>query len=88
MRFAVKPTLDESANDTTTDTTTDTLKPDIAVESSTSTGVNWHTQFSEDSVRQNYHDEKMRSKDDRPARQQELSGIPAGVVEHVTLYLV
>ncbi len=84
MRFAVKPSpADESIIGTTTNTT----KPENTSPPSTASDVEWRTQFCEDSMRQNYHDEKMRSKDERPARQQELSGIPAGVVEHVTLYI-
>ena len=50
------------------------------------TGVEWQTQnFANDSKRQEWHETKMRSKDERPATQMLRMGcvVGAGVVVHV-----
>ena len=45
-------------------------------------GVEWETNF-KDPVRSKYHENKMRSKDERPANQMLKLGIPNGKVLHV-----
>lgn len=50
----------------------------------TTAEVTWNTQF-DDPVRQMYHEKKMKSKDERPARHLEILGIPEQTVFHVEL---
>jgi hypothetical protein len=46
-------------------------------------GINWETNFT-DPDRAKYHENKMLSKDERPAHQMNRLGIPCGHVLHVT----
>lgn len=54
-------------------------------ENSSSDDSLWNTSFGEDAARQVYHDKKMISKDDRPAEQMRVSGIPDGIVNHIVV---
>ena len=45
-------------------------------------GVEWQTTFT-DPVRAKYHENKMNSKDERPAQQMKRLGIPSGTVTHI-----
>lgn len=45
-------------------------------------GVEWKTEF-QDEKRQQYHDEKMKSKNERPEKQMKLLGIKPGTVNHI-----
>eukprot|EP01038_Epipyxis_sp_PR26KG_P009055 gene9055-12213_t len=46
-------------------------------------GINWDTTSFKDATREKYHDQKMKSKNDRPAKQMDLLGIPCGNVDHI-----
>jgi hypothetical protein len=47
-----------------------------------SKGVEWKTEF-QDEKRQQYHDEKMKSKNERPSKQMKWLGVQSGIVSHV-----
>lgn len=48
-----------------------------------SKGVEWRTEFKDDEKRQQYHDEKMKSKNERPEKQMKWLGIQSGRVSHI-----
>jgi hypothetical protein len=47
------------------------------------TATAWETQF-DDPKRREYHEKKMRSKDERPAAQMKELGISSGTVVHLS----
>lgn len=51
--------------------------------SSSSRNSRWNTSFNNDPLRQEYHNRKMQSKDERPAAQLKALGIESGCVQHV-----
>lgn len=65
------------------------LRPDakaLLVAFTERSGIQWNVESAfEDPERRAWHERKMKSKDDRPARHLELLGLPLVLVEHVEL---